>query len=138
MRTIVSSRQKARGQALAEFALVLPLFVLIVVGVFDFGRAIYDYNALGNAARTATRLAIVDQNVAKIQQTARTQAVNVGVETSDVTVTFSCTDRILLCKAKVAVTHDYVPATPLVEALVGNITLTSEAEMPIERLWVSP
>jgi len=138
MSTHQSARHEPPGQALAEFALVIPLFVLILVGIFDFGRAIYDYNAIGNAARTATRLAIVDQNVPEIQEEAMRQAVNVDVEMSDVVVTFSCTDRILICKANVVVTYDYSPATPLIEFLVGTITLTSEAEMPIERLWVSP
>ena len=46
---------------MVEFALVVPLFVLLLVGLFDVGRAVYAYNTVNNAAREAGRLAIVDQ-----------------------------------------------------------------------------
>ena len=52
-------RRKSRGQTLVEFALILPIFVLLLVGIFDFGRAIYAYNTISNAAREAVRVAIV-------------------------------------------------------------------------------
>src|SRR6185312_16248181 len=51
-----------RGQALVEFALVLPIFILLLVGIFDFGRAIYAYNTISNAAREAVRVGVVDQS----------------------------------------------------------------------------
>ena len=44
------------GQSLVEFALILPLFVLLVVGVFDLGRAFFAYIAISNAAREGVRL----------------------------------------------------------------------------------
>ena len=34
-----------RGQALVEFALVIPIFVFLVMGIFDLGRAVYANNA---------------------------------------------------------------------------------------------
>jgi hypothetical protein len=43
------------GQALVEFALVVPLLVLIVLGIIDFGRIFYTYEALANAAREGAR-----------------------------------------------------------------------------------
>ena len=48
-----------RGQGLAEFALAIPIFVLIVLGVFDFGRAIYMYNGVSQAARELARVTSV-------------------------------------------------------------------------------
>lgn len=48
-----------RGQALVEFALVLPLFVLLLLAIFDFGRVIWARNIIENAAREGTRQAIV-------------------------------------------------------------------------------
>jgi hypothetical protein len=44
------------GQSLVEFALILPLFVLIIVGVFDIGRAFFAYIAISNAAREGARI----------------------------------------------------------------------------------
>jgi hypothetical protein len=48
-----------RAQALVEFALVLPLFLLIVTGIFDVARAVWQENTLAFAAREGTRYAIV-------------------------------------------------------------------------------
>src|SRR5688500_18998646 len=59
MARAVKRAGRHRGQALVEFALVLPLFILMLVGVFDFGRIIWARNALENAAREGARFAIV-------------------------------------------------------------------------------
>jgi hypothetical protein len=48
-----------QGQALIEFALVIPVLLLLIVGLFDVGRAIVEENTLAFAAREATRYAIV-------------------------------------------------------------------------------
>ena len=53
------NHRAARGQALVEFALVLPLFVLLLLAIFDFGRVIWARNVLENAAREGARQAIV-------------------------------------------------------------------------------
>jgi Flp pilus assembly protein TadG len=44
-------RRDERGVALVEFALVLPLLVLICLGTVDFGRAYARWNSVKNAAR---------------------------------------------------------------------------------------
>ena len=44
------------GQSLVEFALILPIFVLLLVGVFDLGRAFFSFIAITNAAREGTRV----------------------------------------------------------------------------------
>ena len=46
-------------QGLVEFALVLPLFLLIVTGIFDVARAVWQENTLAYAAREGSRYAIV-------------------------------------------------------------------------------
>ena len=57
MRTIV---KRGKGQALVEFALLLPVFLLMVVGVAEFGRAWMTKNILTGAAREAVRAAAVE------------------------------------------------------------------------------
>ncbi len=52
-------RRHVRGQALAEFALVTPLFFLLVFGIIEFGRFIYTYEIVNNATREGARYAIV-------------------------------------------------------------------------------
>jgi hypothetical protein len=52
-------RREDAAQALVEFALVLPLFLLIVTGILDAARAVWQSNTLAYAAREGTRYAIV-------------------------------------------------------------------------------
>jgi hypothetical protein len=52
-------RSRSRAQALAEFALVAPLFFLMLFGIIDFGRYVYYVQVLNNAAREGARYAIV-------------------------------------------------------------------------------
>lgn len=47
------------GQSLVEFALLLPLMLLIITGLFDVARAVWEENTLAYAAREGTRYAIV-------------------------------------------------------------------------------
>jgi hypothetical protein len=48
-----------RAQALVEFALVLPIFLLVITGLVDVARAVWEENTLAYAAREGTRYAIV-------------------------------------------------------------------------------
>jgi Flp pilus assembly protein TadG len=45
-----------RGQSLTEFAIILPIFLLLVCGIFDFGRLMYAYMNMNNAAQETVRL----------------------------------------------------------------------------------
>jgi len=53
-----------RGQSLVEFALVLPMFLLLLFGVTEFGRAWMTRNILTGASREAVRIAAVQGNTA--------------------------------------------------------------------------
>ena len=137
---------------MVEFALILPVFVLILVGVFDLGRAVYAYNTINNAAREAARLAIVDQTVGHIQTEAIGASVALDIAPADVEVDFrsiatpdtpnSCpgdiagddnnTDAIVLCVAVVTVTYDYTAATPIIGNIVGTLALTGESQFKVD------
>jgi Flp pilus assembly protein TadG len=47
------------AQALVEFALMLPIFLLVITGLLDVARAVWEENTLAYAAREGTRYAIV-------------------------------------------------------------------------------
>jgi Flp pilus assembly protein TadG len=52
--------RRSGGQALVEFAFVLPVFLLVLFGIFDVGRAVYVNSTLSQAAREGARLAAVE------------------------------------------------------------------------------
>jgi len=54
-----AARLNEVGSALLEFGLVIGIFFMFVFGVMDFGRALYTYHFVSNAACEATRYAIV-------------------------------------------------------------------------------
>jgi TadE-like protein len=51
--------RRSTGQALVEFALVAPVFFLLLFAIIEGGRFIFFYQALNNATREGARYAIV-------------------------------------------------------------------------------
>ncbi|TWP33720.1 TadE/TadG family type IV pilus assembly protein [Leekyejoonella antrihumi] len=56
MRTGMHKSQRERGAAALEFALVLPVFLILIFGLVDFGRMLNDQIQVTNAAREAVRM----------------------------------------------------------------------------------
>lgn len=63
------NRRKENGQSLVEFALVLPLFMLILMGIMDFGWLFYNYIGVENSARNAARIACVEYQNTNLNKT---------------------------------------------------------------------
>jgi Flp pilus assembly protein TadG len=55
-------RRKSRGQAMVEFALLSTLLFLLVMGIFDFGRAIAVYINIAEAAHEGARQLVLRSN----------------------------------------------------------------------------
>ena len=143
---MIRRRSERRGQTLVEFALILPVFLLLLMGIFDFGRAVYAYNTISNAARQAVRLAIVDQEPAKIQDLAAQHASSLGIDPSTVTITFvnpdlssgaPCDNVPVLngCVVEVTVPYTYTAATPLIGNIIGPISMSATSRLPVERTY---
>jgi len=56
-----SAQRRNKGQTLAEFALTLPILLLLLFGIIEFGRLFQSWVTLQNAARTAVRYASTGQ-----------------------------------------------------------------------------
>jgi Flp pilus assembly protein TadG len=147
------TRGERRGQSMVEFALVLPVFILILVGIFDFGRAIFAYHTLANASREGARQAVVDQTLTHIEERAIDHAVSLGLTADDVSVDYrrastpevvgSCnasvgSAQVVGCVAVVRLEHNYDAAVPLISALVGQIMLSGESRFPVHHNCQEP
>ncbi len=136
----------ARGQGLVEFALALPIFILILFGLFDLGRAVLGFNTISNASREAVRVAIVNQTPADVEAEAIKQAVSLDTTPADVTIVYgdpdgtgTCSAPIGIgCLASVTVHYEFTAATPVIGQLIGTFTMTSTTEMPVERTCPDP
>jgi Flp pilus assembly protein TadG len=156
------SHPHARGQSLVEFALVIPIIILLIVGFFEIGRAVFAYNTISNAARQAVRVAIVNQLSGvtdcdasrpvedpfephwSLRGCAIAAGAALGITTSNVSVayapppatTLTCAPTLHVgCIAAVTVTYDYVVSAPFVSSLIGPITMSQTSEMPVERVF---
>ncbi len=136
-----------RGQAVVEFALTLPVLLLIIFGLFDLARAVWQENTLAYAAREGTRYAIVHGSASEspVSQASHAAVVDVvrdaaiGVPNITVTVTYpdliganTCNDRG--CRVAVDATAPFVPL-PSQYLLNGafQITLRSGSLLVIQR-----
>ena len=119
------------GQSLIEFALIIPLFIFIVLFIFDIGRAVYYYNVLYNAVREGARFAAVGApltNETGIQNVVVDKAFGMDLTTSDVDVNWL--DGFVTISAD----YDYAPITPIISGLLpGNVLdMSVDASMKME------
>ncbi|MHC0036747.1 TadE/TadG family type IV pilus assembly protein [Pseudoneobacillus sp. C159] len=60
-----------KGQSIVEMALVLPVLLLLLVGIFDFGRTVYSFSKLHMAAQETVRKAGLGATDLEITQFAK-------------------------------------------------------------------
>jgi len=94
----LSSRRSGRwfhrpsGQATVEFAIASILFLTIVLGTVDFGRAIYMDSELTNSVREGARYATVaPTDTSGIKNRVIQQSTGLGLTSSNITATCSTT-----------------------------------------------
>jgi hypothetical protein len=128
--------QKTRAQSLVEFAILLPVFLLIVLGIFDLGRVIYTLSALHNAAREGARYGAVHHcDHAGIIAAARHYAIGLGDGVEIFIQEAQGGDPEGLERIIVTATFDFQTVTPLVGVFLGDdntITLSSQSRHHIE------
>ena len=52
------TRQRERGQAMVETAIAIPILLMLMVGIFEVGRAYETWQVLTNAAREGARMSV--------------------------------------------------------------------------------
>lgn len=126
-----ASRIHPRGQELLEYALVLPIFLLMVFGIIDLARAAYYYSALQNAAREGARFAIVhtpgETGIdAMIAERVRNYAVGLDPADMDVPAPIWTDDTV-----RVIARYSFDPVTPLLSSVFpgGVISMVSSSTM---------
>lgn len=127
------SRRGRRGQSLVEFALVIPVFLLILFAIFDFGALLYSrmtvINAAREAARAATLLATPTYTEGQIQSVASSRA-DGAAGGLPVTTTATCGACDPGDFVTVTVAYDHAMIFPL---LFGStIQMSSTVQMVLE------
>lgn len=147
------SRRKPRGQALVEFALVLPFFALLLFGIIDLGRYVYTANTLNNAAREGARSATVGYWVTTCP-TATDRGRCAVMEAEKAAMAVLSPSATAVCKrapvgggepvtrncvgtrpddfVEVTVEAEFTLVTPLVAQLLGSLDISGHARLAVQ------
>ncbi len=127
-----------RGQSLVEFVLVLPIFLLLLFAIIDFGMGFHAWITVTNASREGARIGVVGASETEIVNKVMSSASSLDPGKLSVTVTNAqgaSGDPIT-----VDVSYQYDLITPLsnILTLVGgggigsSLTFTAKTEMRLE------
>ena len=136
----VSDRsQHDSGQSLTEFALLLPILMGIVIGIFEFGRAWNIDQVLTNAAREGARLAVIEtSSEGDVIEAVETALTNAALDPSLATISVDGVEDAYGSPATVQIDYPYefTFLGPIMAFLgdgegdtPGAITLTSQIVM---------
>lgn len=132
----MTNEARDRGATAVEVALLLPILLVLVMGIVDFGRALHAQITLTQAAREGVRVAALKQP----NPASRTQNAAVGLSGVGVAVTACPGTPTPGSDAEVKATYNFEFVTPIggVAALFGGgaygdpITLSAKGVMPCE------
>ena len=112
MRKIRTILKKRRGQAMVEFALILPVFILILLGIMEFGLVFHQYLVVTAASREGARVAALGGTDAETRTIVNNSAASVN--TGQLTTTITPTVRVKGQTVSVQVTNPVTIRTPLI------------------------
>lgn len=133
-RRATGTRTRDRGAVAVEFALLLPVLLMLVFGLIDFGRLLNAQITLTQAAREGARLAALGYPSATVVSRTVGAATGLNLSSSNVTATICPSGAGPGTDGTVQVTYHFSFVTPI-GAIVGfgsSNTLTTKAVMPCE------
>lgn len=116
------------GQAMVEFALVVPIFLLLVIGVIEFGRAWNLQQTITDAAREGARRAVVFDptlTVAEVQTAVKAKIQAAGFDSAQATIVWQD------CTAACTAVADF-------NALTRGDVLNVQVRMPYRFMFLKP
>lgn len=152
--TSVGAR-RSRGQSVVEFAIVVPVVMMVVLVTLDAGRLLYSYLTITNAARVAANYAganpfanwngpdyesrVLAEGLGNLDAFCEVPSPAVPAPVfSDSLVDLNLTPKDVGDTAEVTVTCTFTPVTPLVGSLAGGLEIGASAVFPIRQGVVGP
>jgi Flp pilus assembly protein TadG len=142
MRVIRNAKHDERGQALTEFAVILPVLLLVQCAIFQFGVIFNNYIEVSAAAREGARKGVVSRNAGNCTYVAgpsglaataaRNAAPGLNQTKTTVTVNYTCTNNSLAPGTDLKVTVSYPWSVSLLGAVVASGNMTSSTTMRVE------
>lgn len=125
--------KREEGQSMVEFALVLPVLMLIIIGIIEFGFLFSGYLALSNASREAVRTVSLGETDVVAIQRAKDVAMTLNPSKMNVSISPTSVMRDRGDSATVTIVYEYDFLTPFMEAIFGgDLQLEADATMRVE------
>src|SRR3989304_6618928 len=112
LKLIRARKNGEKGQALVEFTLLVPIFLVLLFAIIDFGMGFYSWISVTNGAREGARLGVVMGTEQQIKDQVY-QAVSLPNEGTKMTVTVTNAQGQPGQSVVVKVDYDYDLITPL-------------------------
>lgn len=121
------------GQALVEMALVLPLLLLLLIGILEFGRIMGAYMVINDLSREGARYGVVGHNDGEIQTLVKSRRAWLDEDKLTVSVTPAFETRNEGEPLKVKVDYAVSLMTPVFSNILPNpVPLSADCIMRVE------
>jgi len=118
-----------KGASAVEFALILPLLIMLVFGIVQFGIAFNNYITITHAAREGARIAAVDLNNPDLKNIIIERAFPVQITEDDIVIS-TTEEKNIGDPVEVEITYNISITIPLVGS--WDIPLKNKAIMRLE------
>ncbi|WP_281884276.1 TadE/TadG family type IV pilus assembly protein [Paenibacillus sp. YYML68] len=124
--------REEKGQSLVEFALLLPIMLLLLCGIVDLGRLLFAYSSLNLTAQETVRLGGLGRSDADMREYARSQ-VRVGDGSSlSVQITPSEASRRSGQNVTVTLSYSLPLITPIMTQIIPAPVLAAQSTIRVE------
>ncbi len=117
------------GSVAIEFAVLLPVFLALIYGLFEFSRIAWTQSTLEYAVEEAARFAMVNPSASKTEITAVANDSATGLDAAETQFTANFVTLGGGQFVTVNGTYNFVPIVKIVG--IGTFNITSTAQMPI-------
>jgi Flp pilus assembly protein TadG len=124
--------RKQEGQSLTEFALLVPLLLMLICGILDFGRVMYAYLHLSLAAQETVRLAGLGKGDSEITAFAKNYEQLGDANLLHVTIFPAQTSRKSGDYVKVTLSYTLSYLTPVISNIIPKPVITVDSTIRVE------
>jgi len=129
----MKSLKNEKGQSLVEFAILLPVLLLLLMGILEFGLMLNSYMTINNSAREGARLGIVSGSNLEISNLITNISPNLDSKNLIVNITPLDGSRTSGGTISVEVIYNYHLTIPIISNILGNVVvLKAQTSMRIE------
>jgi len=122
-----------KGQSIVEFAIILPILLLVVMGIFQFGLMFNAYLTVENVTREGARTGALGGSNTEIKSVIVSAAFNLDSDRLTVNITPNESGRNSGDTLTVKVTYSYELTVPIISDLFGDeIELAAQTSMRVE------